>query len=73
VRNHPDDVAFLDRLPWDAASGQPCGFGRHPHSPTVPFGDDRICRDDLAWRLHLDRCDALDAGREHTPALLPAA
>jgi len=71
VRSHPDDAAFLDRQDWQS-SELPCAYGRHPAAPTIAYGTDRICRDDLAWRLHLDRCDATDAGRDHTPTLAPA-
>ena len=67
MRSHPDDIAFLDRQAWDP-DGRPCGYGRHPTAPTIAYGEYWICRDDLAWRLHLDRCDATDAGRDRTPA-----
>jgi hypothetical protein len=48
VRSHPDDAAFLDRQDWQS-SEQPCAYGRHPSAPTIGYGPDRICRDDLAW------------------------
>ena len=74
MRSHPDDAAFLDRLSF--TTGHPCGYDygcdRHPDAPTVRYDGDWICRNDLAWRLHLDRCDALDASREATPSLAPA-
>ncbi len=72
MRSHADDAALLDGLTF--TTGRPCAIarGRHPDAPTAHYGGDWICRDDLAWRLHLDRCDALDAGREPTPSLAPA-
>ena len=72
MRTHPDDAAFLDRLAF--TTGHPCAIGRgqHPDAPTARHGSDWICRDDLAWRLHLDRCDATDASREPTPSPAPA-
>jgi len=45
MKNHPDDAAFLAQLTW--TNGGPCGYGRHPDAPTVRYGDDWICRDDL--------------------------
>ena len=71
MRIHPDDAALLDGLTF--TTGQPCVIARqHPDAPTAHYGGDWICRNDLAWRLHLDRCDALDAGREPAPSLAPA-
>jgi len=72
MKTHPDDAAFLERLTF--TTGQPCDYGRGQHSdaPTVAYGDDWICRDDLAWRLHLERCHSLDTARAHAPCLVPA-
>ena len=72
MRIHPDDATLLDGLVF--AIGQPCAIarGQHPEAPTARYGGDWICRNDLAWRLHLDRCDALDAGREPASSLAPA-
>ena len=70
VRSHPDDAAFLDRLSF--TTGQPCEYGQHPAAPTVRYGETWICREDLAYRLRLEREQATDAGREHTPTLTPA-
>ena len=69
MRIHPDDAVLLDRLTF--TTSQPCAIGRgqHPDAPTAHYGGDWICRIDLAWRLHLDRCDAIDARREHTSTL----
>lgn len=71
MRSHPDDAAFLDRLEWDP-DGLPCAYGQHDPVPTIAYGSDWICRKDLAWRLHLERCQAADAGLEHAPTLSPA-
>jgi len=70
VRIHPDDAAFLDQLDW--ALGPSCDYGAHPNAPTVQYGGDWICRDDLTYRLRLEREQAADAGMGHTPTLAPA-
>lgn len=70
MKSHPDDAAFLDRLAF--TTGQPCDYGQHPEAATVRYGGDRICREDLAYRLRLEREQATDAGREHAPTLAPA-
>jgi hypothetical protein len=72
VRNHPDDLAMLDRQEWDPA-GQPCDYGQHPDAPTIPYGKEWICRDDLAYRLYLDRGQWLGADTDHAPAPAPTA
>ena len=71
MRIHPDDAAFLDGLAF--TTGQPCAIarGRHPDGPTTHYGDDWICREDLAYRLRLEREQAADNLREHTPTLTP--
>ena len=70
MKNHPDDAALLAQVAF--TTGQPCGYGQHPDAATVRYGETWICREDLAYRLRLEREQAYDAGREHTPTLTPA-
>lgn len=53
MRDHPDDAAYLDSLTWTDGRCEVC---RHTTTePTAIHANMRLCRDDLAYRLHLDR------------------
>ena len=72
MRSHPDDEALLDQLTF--TQDHPCAIdrGQHPHAPTARHGDDWICRTDLTWRLHFERCQTADNHpRTPTPAPTP--
>ena len=73
MRIHPDDAALLDQLAFTPT--HPCsydGFSRHPDAPTVLYDGDWICREDLAYRLRLEREQAVDARQEQASTLSPA-
>ncbi|MBC3839900.1 hypothetical protein GXW82_05840 [Streptacidiphilus sp. 4-A2] len=54
MKDHPSDAAHLDSLGW--VEGQ-CEVCRRTDRAVAVHADAWLCREDLRWLLHFNRCE----------------